>query len=244
MNYYPHHIGDYITATAHLTMVEDGAYRRLLDLYYSSEKPLPAERKAVYRLARARAKEEQQAIDVVLDEFFEQTDSGWTHSRCDEEIEKARVIAEKARANGKKGGRPPKQKPEQNPEETQPVISGLADQNPDDNPEQTQKKANVKLPIPLPNTINNPLPPCQGAEVWKLPDWVPSDLWGEFEAVRKKRKKPMTDRARRLAVGKLESLRNEGHSVESLLEQSILHAWDTFYPIKQAETGDRFGGMV
>lgn len=147
MNYYPHHIGDYITATAHLSMVEDGAYRRLLDLYYSSEKQLPLDRKALYRLVRARSPEEQEAVDIVTEEFFIETGAGWFHARCDEEIEKARVISEKARANGKKGGRPPKQQPKNNPEETQPVNSGLADEN----PEETQGKANVKPPIPLPN---------------------------------------------------------------------------------------------
>lgn len=164
MNYYPHHIGDYITATAHLTMLEDGAYRRLLDLYYSTEKRLPRDRKALYRLARARTKEEQDAVDVVVEEFFCETDDGWFHSRCDEEIEKARVLAERARTNGKKGGRPAKAKPSDNPEakpeaknnnpeETQPVISGLAKQN----PEETQSKPSDNptpkppIPIPLPN---------------------------------------------------------------------------------------------
>ncbi len=164
MNYYPHHIGDYITATAHLTMLEDGAYRRLLDLYYSTEKQLPRDRKALYRLARARTKEEQEAVDVVVEEFFFETDDGWFHSRCDEEIEKARVLAERARTNGKKGGRPPKAKPSDNPDtkpehendnpaETQRVISGLAKQN----PEQTQGEPSDNptpkppIPIPLPN---------------------------------------------------------------------------------------------
>ena len=32
MNYYSHHIGDYLTATAHLTLLEHGAYRRLIDI--------------------------------------------------------------------------------------------------------------------------------------------------------------------------------------------------------------------
>lgn len=31
MNYYPFHIGDYLTETAHLSWLEDCAYRRLLD---------------------------------------------------------------------------------------------------------------------------------------------------------------------------------------------------------------------
>lgn len=96
INYYPHHIGDYITATAHLTMIEDGAYRRLLDLYYSTEKQLPLDRKALYRVARARTPEEQEAVDIVLEEFFEETEEGWFHSRCEEEIDAARDKGEEA----------------------------------------------------------------------------------------------------------------------------------------------------
>lgn len=161
MNYYPHHIGDYITATAHLTMLEDGAYRRLLDLYYSTEQALPRERKALYRLARARTKEEQEAVDIVIEEFFSDTDDGWFHSRCDEEIEKAQVLAERARANGKKGGRPSKAKPSDNPEakpegendnpaETQRVISGLAKQNPEQTQTEPSDNPEAKPPIPIP----------------------------------------------------------------------------------------------
>lgn len=99
MNYYEHHIGDYIKATAHLSMVEDAAYRRLLDVYYTREAPLPLERKAVQKLARAQSKDERAAVDYVLDEFFIQADDGWRQPRCDEEIakylEKAPRAAEK-----------------------------------------------------------------------------------------------------------------------------------------------------
>ena len=41
MNFYPFHIGDYASATRHLTWIEDAAYRRLLDVYYVKEGPLP-----------------------------------------------------------------------------------------------------------------------------------------------------------------------------------------------------------
>ena len=40
MNYYPFHIGDYLSATRHLSWEEDAAYRRLLDTYYTTEKPV------------------------------------------------------------------------------------------------------------------------------------------------------------------------------------------------------------
>lgn len=86
MNFYKHHIGDYAAATAHLTMVEDGAYRRLIGIYYRDEKPLPLEVPAVQRLAGARDELERAAVSVVLHEFFEQGEDGWHSKRCDREI--------------------------------------------------------------------------------------------------------------------------------------------------------------
>lgn len=90
MNYYEHHIGDYIKATAHLSMLEDAAYRRLIDAYYTRESPLPADRKACYKQARAMTRDERQAVDYVLEEFFTLEDDGWHQSRCDEELGKYR----------------------------------------------------------------------------------------------------------------------------------------------------------
>lgn len=86
MNYFELHIGDLTEATAHLSMIEDGAYGRLLRKYYATEKPLPADIKLVQRLVGARTKEERDAVDTVLKEFFELQDDGWHQSRCDAEI--------------------------------------------------------------------------------------------------------------------------------------------------------------
>ena len=96
MNYYEHHIGDYLKNTAHLSMVEDAAYRRLIDAYYTRESPLPADRKAVQKLARAQSKDERIAVDYVLDEFFELREDGWHQTRCDAEIDKYREKAPRA----------------------------------------------------------------------------------------------------------------------------------------------------
>ncbi len=88
MNYYEHHIGDYAEATAHLSFVEDAAYSRLIRKYYAQEKALPADLKAVQRLVGARTKEEKEAVETVLAEFFELQDDGWHQGRCDEVIAK------------------------------------------------------------------------------------------------------------------------------------------------------------
>ena len=52
MIWYKFHLGDYITHTLHLSDAEDLAYRRLLDLYYMSEAPIPLDTNAVSRKIR------------------------------------------------------------------------------------------------------------------------------------------------------------------------------------------------
>jgi uncharacterized protein YdaU (DUF1376 family) len=87
MNYYEHHIGDYAQATAHLSLLEDGVYSRLIRKYYASEKPFLNDVKAVARLVGARTDEEREAVEVVLNEFFIlEADGCWHNKRCDEDL--------------------------------------------------------------------------------------------------------------------------------------------------------------
>jgi len=58
--YYRFFPGDYLRDTGDLSMVEDCAYRRLLDHYYSEER-LPSENLRLYRICRATAPDEQRA---------------------------------------------------------------------------------------------------------------------------------------------------------------------------------------
>ena len=93
MNHYPHHIGDFNTATRHLSRLERAVYRDALDMYYDTEAPLDGgdfDRLAKRLLCRDAA--EVAALQFVLEEFFEQQDDGtWAHHRCDREIAKFKV---------------------------------------------------------------------------------------------------------------------------------------------------------
>lgn len=122
MHYYQLNIGDYAKSTAHLSDMEDLAYRRLLDLYYDTEKPLEENIDKLCRLVRlvSHKKETQQ----VLEEFFSLTQKGWIQKRVQKELAAYSAKAAVSRANGKKGGRP---------RITQQVNL--------DNPDLTQKKA-------------------------------------------------------------------------------------------------------
>lgn len=97
MNFYQHHIGDYATATRHLSWEEDLAYRRLIEAYYAHEQPLPLDRKRCYKLAVCQTAKHRAAVDAVLDEFFTKTDQGYRHKRCDDELDA--VASKKAKAS-------------------------------------------------------------------------------------------------------------------------------------------------
>lgn len=74
--------------------------------------------------------------------------------------------------------------------------------------------------------------------MFDLPEWVDTETWKDFEQMRKKIRKPLTDAARRLAIKKLVQLYREGHDPKDVLEQSILNAWQGLWPICQGR-GDR-----
>lgn len=106
MNHYPRHIGDWLRDTAHLTETEECIYSRLIDQYYSREKPLPVDPSQCCRLVRANSRESRKAVVTVLSEFFTQSSDGWRQKRCDQEIEKFQTrsiqAADSARERWKK----------------------------------------------------------------------------------------------------------------------------------------------
>jgi uncharacterized protein YdaU (DUF1376 family) len=129
LNYYEHHLGDYVRDAAHLSLIEEGAYRRLLDAYYIREAPLPALVAECCKLARATSKLERAAVAMVLGEFFHLEPDGHHQRRADGEIAAFQKRLTHNRTVGKLGGRPRKQKPENN--------RGVLPEKPEANPLQT-----------------------------------------------------------------------------------------------------------
>lgn len=70
MNFYKHFLGDYARATGHLSMLEHGAYRLMLDHFYGACRPLPGNRKSLYRLLRAETEPERRAVDEIVLRFW------------------------------------------------------------------------------------------------------------------------------------------------------------------------------
>lgn len=136
MHYYRFNIKTYQAATAHLKPLEDLAYRRLIDYYMDTEKPIDAD---LSRLAR-RLRTTVKTIELILEEFFFLQSDGWHNEFCDAEIASYHAQAEKNKKNGQKGGRPRK---------ASEALQTLENENPvgyewdaSGNPRESQKNPN------------------------------------------------------------------------------------------------------
>jgi len=118
VNFYPFHIGDYLSHTSHLTDEEDLAYRRMIDLYYQTEEPFTDTAK----LAR-KVRSSFEIVGSLLHEFFVQEDGAWHNKRADAEIAKYKAMKEGGRKGAalrwhKGGDSPPIPLPTQSPMQT------------------------------------------------------------------------------------------------------------------------------
>lgn len=155
MHYYTFNVGDYRKDTGHLTTLEHGIYRQLLDWYYLDETPIPKETQTVIRRLRLGSDSDIQSLQNVLNDFFVLQDDGYHQGHCDVVIAKYHENADKNKVNGKLGGRPKK---------TQSVILG--------NPTETESKGNHQ-----PITINQE-PKVKTQRGSRLPtDWTLPDDW-------------------------------------------------------------------
>jgi uncharacterized protein YdaU (DUF1376 family) len=172
MHYYPHNIGDYRKDTSHLSLLEHGIYRQLLDSYYLDEMPLSNDLAKLMRSHSVRNADEQQALQNVLTDFFELTENGYIHKRCEDIIAKFHGKSESARAS---------------------AMARWGKQNKDSNanalPTQSEGNANQE-PI-----TNNHKPITNNKNTIAKPEGLADLLWKDFLILRKSKKLPVTQTA-------------------------------------------------
>jgi len=91
VKWYKFAAAEYQIKTIHLSDAEDLAYRRLLDMAYLSEKPIPLDTNLVSRRIRI----DQDIVEQVLSEFFEKSAEGYRNRRVEEEVLAYQTIIER-----------------------------------------------------------------------------------------------------------------------------------------------------
>lgn len=71
------------------------------------------------------------------------------------------------------------------------------------------------------------------------PEWLPLEEFFAYKEKRKEIKKPLTGIAEKLAIQKLEALRNDGNDPKLVLEQSIFSSWQGLFPLKEQNKPQR-----
>jgi uncharacterized protein YdaU (DUF1376 family) len=224
LNYYERHIGDYLKDTSHLSLLEHGAYTRLMDVYYTRESAIP-EAEAM-RLIGARTKEERAAVLAVLREFFVQEEGGdWIQTRCEREIDRFKDKQRKAKASA-----------DARWSAHRPQSVGNANASAD--AMRTHCEGNAPRARPqTPDTSNQEKdPPAPRVPPWAPPAWMPVEAWTAFVSMRKAKGKraPFTDAARDGIVLALDKLRAAGHDPGAVLQESVVNGWSGVFPTKVA----------
>ena len=220
MNFYPHHIRDFNNSTRHLTRVERSVYRDAIELYYDNEMALTHDIDKLFRRLLCVSDEEKSALKAVLDEFFLKKETGYTHERCDIEIEKyhsntsakARAgIASAAKRKQKSTGVEQvlnvcatNQEPLTNNQE--PIKS--KDQNP-----AAKSRRFDPASIDLPNCIN------------------PTD-WKSWITYRRQRKLTLSETTITMQAANLAEWHHSGHDPGKIINDSIANGWQGLFEPK------------
>lgn len=78
----------------------------------------------------------------------------------------------------------------------------------------------------------------------ELPEWIDRQTWADFEEMRRSIKKPMTDRARRIAVKRLAEFREAGFTSEEVLEHCILNCYQGVFAPRVDQRSARNGAVL
>lgn len=74
-------------------------------------------------------------------------------------------------------------------------------------------------------------------EAFEIPSFINPEIWKDFEAMRKQVKRPMSERAKKLIVARLQKLGED--KANEILEQSIVNCWQDVYPLKMDRNNDK-----
>lgn len=101
--YYRHFTGDCARETRHLSTLEYGAYRLLMDAYWDNGGPLPLDPVRLRRITRT-TKASWAKIEAIVLELFDLQNGAIIHRALDQELSRASGRVKSARASGQASG--------------------------------------------------------------------------------------------------------------------------------------------
>lgn len=202
MFYYQFNIGDYASHTRNLSLLEDLAYRKLLDEYYLHEHPLNGSITDVAR--QIGMKEHQDEVGFVLKSFFTDTDDGWVNKRADRQIAQYASKLDQASRAGKASAERRRN-------------AGSTDVQLTNNHKPITNNQELLTSTSKTKTV------AQSA--CNRPEGVLESLWEDFITLRKAKKAPLTASALK---GIEREAKKAGMNIEEALYECCSRGWTGF----------------
>ena len=240
MNYYPHHIGDFMRDTANLSDSQLATYLRMTWAYYLSEKPFTDAPEDIAFAVRS----DEKTVQLLLRHYFVKQDDGWHQKRSDIEIDSFRAKGEKRRgaANVRWGNanalqtkstskkKNANQEPITNNQEpitnTKDTVAGFSDDLDLGEVAMPMNDAERELGVHLALVKPKPVK-AKSPEFFEIPDWINRAHWDAWHSCAKRKK--ATPEQKQMAVDKLDQWRREGVDFAAALESAALAGWQGLF---------------
>jgi uncharacterized protein YdaU (DUF1376 family) len=225
MHFYKFHIGDYMSHTRHLSLLEDLAYRRLLDFYFLHEQPIK-HRDAARQIGM---REHEEDVLTVLNEFFLSTDNGFVNPRANKEIEEYKAHQGTSAYGAFIRDNQSLKSVVQKDVYIQHFTNGTLETyiktlRTQDVPIMSTSSIHDATTNHKPLTTNHK-PKRESATSVAPPIGVSDSVWQEFKSLRKAKKAPITQRA----IDAITSEANKaGWTLEKALEECVVRGWQAF----------------
>lgn len=230
--YIPICIGDYQRDTLHLAVADHGAYLLLLMHAWTHDGKIPIESEQRRRIARMTPQQWRNRAEIIM-AFWDLQSDCYTQKRLCFELAKARELyaARVARTAAARAAR------------QRSVTDNVT------LPDECSVTDVVTLPVtatpspsPSPSVLQDQKQTTRHAQPKKktnghsfeLPGDIDTQLWADFIEMRQRIKKPATDRAKWLIIGKLANIEAQhGHAPRKVLQQSIRNSWQDVFPLRE-----------
>jgi uncharacterized protein YdaU (DUF1376 family) len=179
--------------------MQDLIYRRLLDLYYLHEKPIPEDSPCSYIGLNDCSTDVQR----VLNDYFILTSKGWINKRADQQIDEYKSKQKSASLAGKKSA------------EVRKASKDAAIERP-----LNERTTSVQL-----NNNHKPLTTNQQTNKLHTPDGVLQSVWEDFVQQRKAKKAAITETALK---GIEREARKANISLNDALQEICARGWTGF----------------
>lgn len=209
MDWFPWYPERYRNKTLHLTAEQDGIYRRLIDHYMDTRKPLPDNNHALARISGVSIECFEHASSTIRAFFKKPTSGVLHHITCDEMLDEQDKLAKFRSERATKAALARHNKPN--------VINGNAATS-------KQQAMLSDATITVTETVK-----VVSKDTTLSPAWLPAVDWKDFCQMRGAK---FTARAKQLVIGKLEKLKQEGHDPAAVLQQSLERGWSGVFPLK------------